>query len=408
MKKNLLYAFALICSLSFFTACSDDEDSSLPVEDINATYTSSNANNQLVLTYSGAVMLGKSATFNSVDGKTATITLTGAPISLTRADAQVGLINPGVIPGETTTTLTVNLIANGTNSYTFEGTDEVNSCTVVYKGSIEKGKLTIELTVTMPQNELIGTWNLLPYDAFGTAFPIRSHWESEQKFNVSIELVPGIPVKLDLHPGELIAMASDIGLIPTEDGKTLNLNEALIALLQNVTFCADGNIIASYSDAVNLASPIWANSPVNMVQYAVKNNRLYLYLNVDAVMGLITKESSTKGLDINTILPIVLPKLVELVPMLSQGIPLGYKIGEDGMLSVYIDKELGKPIIDTLILLMENDEVANAIKELATSNPDFGAFAGTVEAIIDQFPEVATKTNMETLELGLNFITPNE
>ena len=160
MKKNLLYAFALICSLSFFTACSDDEDSSLPVEDINATYTSSNANNQLVLTYSGAVMLGKSATFNSVDGKTATITLTGAPISLTRADAQVGLINPGVIPGETTTTLTVNLIANGTNSYTFEGTDEVNSCTVVYKGSIEKGKLTIELTVTMPQNELIGTWNL--------------------------------------------------------------------------------------------------------------------------------------------------------------------------------------------------------------------------------------------------------
>ena len=57
---------------------------------------------------------------------------------------------------------------------------------------------------------------------------------------------------------------------------------------------------------------------------------------------------------------------------------------------------------------MENDEVANAIKELATSNPDFGAFAGTVEAIIDQFPEVATKTNMETLELGLNFISPNE
>lgn len=26
MKKNLLYLFALICSVSLFTACSDDDD----------------------------------------------------------------------------------------------------------------------------------------------------------------------------------------------------------------------------------------------------------------------------------------------------------------------------------------------------------------------------------------------
>ena len=28
MKKNLLYLFALICSVSLFTACSDDDDNS--------------------------------------------------------------------------------------------------------------------------------------------------------------------------------------------------------------------------------------------------------------------------------------------------------------------------------------------------------------------------------------------
>ena len=28
MKKNLLYLFALICSVSLFTACSDDDDKS--------------------------------------------------------------------------------------------------------------------------------------------------------------------------------------------------------------------------------------------------------------------------------------------------------------------------------------------------------------------------------------------
>ena len=29
MKKNLFYLFALICSMSLFTACSDDDDDKL-------------------------------------------------------------------------------------------------------------------------------------------------------------------------------------------------------------------------------------------------------------------------------------------------------------------------------------------------------------------------------------------
>lgn len=39
MKKNLLYLFALICSVSLFTACSDDDDNSwqeLPKGEIKA------------------------------------------------------------------------------------------------------------------------------------------------------------------------------------------------------------------------------------------------------------------------------------------------------------------------------------------------------------------------------------
>lgn len=39
MKKNLFYLFALICSMSLFTACSDDDDIVLPVEqDMAGTY----------------------------------------------------------------------------------------------------------------------------------------------------------------------------------------------------------------------------------------------------------------------------------------------------------------------------------------------------------------------------------
>lgn len=47
----------------------------------------------------------------------------------------------------------------------------------------------------------------------------------------------------------------------------------------------DGNIVASYSEAADMAAPNFKDSPLNMVQYAVKNGKLYLYLNVEAIMA---------------------------------------------------------------------------------------------------------------------------
>ena len=204
---------------------------------------------------------------------------------------------------------------------------------------------------------------------------------------------------IDSQPGGFVSLISAVGLIPVGN-ETANLNEVLSYLLKNITFMEDGNIVASYSDAANMASPKFQNSPLNMVQYALKNQKLYLYLNVDAIMGTIQK-TATKALDVETILPIVLPKLLELVPMLSNGIPLGYAIEED-ILRVYIDNELGLKIVDILLPLLENEEIVAAIKEAATSNPEFAAFSGLVEAILEQAPEVLGKTTK--MELGLNFV----
>ena len=59
MKKNLFYLFALICSMSLFTACSDDDDDKhFPTDEVNTTFTSTDTSNQLLLTYSGEPMLG--------------------------------------------------------------------------------------------------------------------------------------------------------------------------------------------------------------------------------------------------------------------------------------------------------------------------------------------------------------
>lgn len=88
MKKKLFYLFALVCSMSLFTACSDDDDVKVNT-DLNTTYTSADAANQLVLTYGGEVMLGKKVSFDTTDGKNATIVLEGADISLTKATCQL-------------------------------------------------------------------------------------------------------------------------------------------------------------------------------------------------------------------------------------------------------------------------------------------------------------------------------
>ncbi len=54
MKKNLLYLFTVLCMLSFFTACSDDEDVNV-LEGVNTSF----KGETLDLKYSGSPFLGR-------------------------------------------------------------------------------------------------------------------------------------------------------------------------------------------------------------------------------------------------------------------------------------------------------------------------------------------------------------
>lgn len=402
MKKKLFYLFALVCSMSLFTACSDDDDDVKVNTDLNTTYTSADAINQLVLTYGGEVMLGKKVSFDTTDGMNATIVLEGADISLTRSDMSAGLVNPGVIPGESKVAFSVILqpVANG---YTFEGEHTTDNYTMKYKGAVEKGKLNLGLNVELlGDNTLVGSvWSLAPYNPWGDkSTPLHVVWESSKSFSVVV--FPGTPAT-DMQPGDLISMIGAVSMIPVGDKGQKNLNEVLSYLLKSVTFMKDGNIVASYSEMDDMAAPSFKDSPLNMVQYAVKNGKLYLYLNVEAIMA-VAAQADTKALDIETILPTILPKLLELIPMISNGIPLGYSI-EEGALKVYIDNELGLKIVDILLPLLENEEIVAAIKEAVASNPDFAFFIGVVEAVLEQAPEVFSKTTK--MEIGLNFVKPD-
>ena len=399
MKKNLFYAFALIGSMSLFTACSDDDNkggvNKELLEELNTTFTTGNESASFALTYSDASMVGKTATFNSADGKTATIVLAGTTMSLLGTD----LVNPGVVPGETSTTLNVNLTPVGETGFAFEGTDEANDRTLTYKGTIEKGKLSMDVDVVFADNDLTGTWNLYPYVPYADVMPAHIVWQSSVPFKVSF--ISGTE-PTEIQPEWFLNMVAALDLIPAGETK-MTLNKSLASLLKSISFGKDGNIIASYSDAANMTSPVWQESSSNMIHYVVKNGKLYAYLNIDAIMGAASgQKSTTKALDLASILQVVLSKLPELAPMLTEGIPLGYTIAEDGMLSVYIDKDgLGAILIDVMIELMQSEDLKNALLEFISSNPGFSMFAGMINDVLAQFPETAAATS--TLELGLNF-----
>ena len=114
MKKNLFYLFALICSMSLFTACSDDDDDKVvcPVPQTEFTVATG-----LNLTYNGGTMLGKKVTFtpDASDATKATLVLAGnLDLSgiLTR-EAASGSFGAGVFPGSPVVTLPVTLNIQG-------------------------------------------------------------------------------------------------------------------------------------------------------------------------------------------------------------------------------------------------------------------------------------------------------
>lgn len=72
MKKNLLFVFTMLCALSFFTACSDDDNSDSEVPVLLKGETAFSAE-KLSLKYGDSPLLGKAITFSTEDGKTGTI-----------------------------------------------------------------------------------------------------------------------------------------------------------------------------------------------------------------------------------------------------------------------------------------------------------------------------------------------
>lgn len=358
MKKSFLYLFTVLCTLNMFTACSDDDDSKDPNGlEVNAAYSGEN----LDLKYSDVALLGKEISFETKDGKMATLTMKGT------FDMSIisGLINggsksalipnlvPGVIPGEITTTISnVPLTLSG-EKYTFEGTDSNNGREVKYTGSVEKDKLVLSLNVTMPKNDLTGNWNL-------ALQPLNLVWSAG---DATIDL-SGLGISGISGPVPVSMAAPMIGQFA---------GPMLHQVLESISYGGDGNIVASY---MKKGASDWASSPLNLAQYYIKNNKLYVQLNITQILAIVEANKSKAEANIDLIK--IIEAITPILPYLSEGIPLNYNVS-----SSTVQVTLGYDVLAKVFGLLGNEYLSGMI---------LGKLPDNFKAVMAQIPGILEKT----------------
>lgn len=393
MKKNLFYyLFAVICSVTLFTSCSDDDDEKMVNPVPQTTFTGENG---LQLTYNGAPMPGKKVTFtpDATNAQKATLRLEGefdlngilgkAKSAAAREDVSMPTA-PGVLPGSPVVTLPVDLTING-DKCSFAGTSETDYCTFSYKGEVSAGAMELALSeVKLKNAKLAGmTWKLKPYDKEdpNETDPIYLVWEVFD--SLPIESVLKLALRM-----ELIAAGAD---------HKVSATEMLGTVLQDVTFMEDGNIVATYKDAANGGTE-WTKSPVNLAQYVVENdNQIKVFLNPAAIIAAVN--NAGRAVDVQTVIQ---QTIQMLYPMLVNGVPVAFEQTEDA-LSVYLNTELLLPLLKTLVVpLLSDEEVVAMLVELMKKDPDFSEMADLAEPMLKAFPEIIESTTK--VEIGLNFV----
>lgn len=340
MKKNLLYLFALICSVSVFTGCSDDDEKTDDSwKAVSATYTAET----LKLSLDGTEVSDQSVKVTANSAESASVVLNN------------------LILAEPEVTVDAKMLKTGEN-YALEGENKTDLRTVSVKGSVEAGVLTLDVKVKITA-PIAGTWKLAEIkkdeDERFVSGPLFINWEAED--------------------GTLLG-----GFLPIESVSELGNTIGSVVLgqvLQNVTFQDNGQIIASYSksgiDLNNPVTPSWETSEEGYAAYAVTENQILVYVNlVKIIAGSKSEESPYEP-------------LLELV---KNGIPVNYEIATDGNSArVYIDKELVDKMVPYLPMLsgMIDD---NAL----------GGMGVLVKAMLSSFPEAMDKTTK--MEIGLNLV----
>lgn len=371
MKKNLFYLFVLICSVSLFTACSDDDDKpnwkKLPSQEISA--------GDLTLTTNALPQVGASIKLAMVDENNGVLTLTKAIRGVNEIEVNVAVTEQtgGVFQYQGTTSIPVTKAI----------AELVSSTAVKVSGNITMdGKAKVEVA-TETSGDLVKKWLLCDKLYTTTGSDVKRR--------------PYAPAKINMlstyNGGKTADNISNLG--------SGILSAVMVKLLKDVEFKADGNIVADYAQEINIETAdivkgilsslpstsdvSWVTSPTDFAYWYVSGNHIKLVLNLSSIINKIMENqdsANTKntaalteileglrgmsGADIKVLVSGLLGNLggegilsklditkisdadvEKLVGYLLDGFPLNYEVSEvsvsDGItvdnIYVYLDKD---------------------------------------------------------------------
>lgn len=287
MRKITFYWFVIVCVLSLFTSCLNQDDKNKPIiEPPVPTYKGEN----LQLTFNGHEVTGQS-------------------VSLMASDNGHALVFIRLIPGcaQEMANVEITPITKSALSkpagYRLSGDTELeDGRTISVEGKIEGDVMTLQVDVRV-HSSLVGTW-ILPEmrDVNGDGKIDQSDYNPNGSFFLKLQSATGtVSFGGESFPDVLFNM-----------GASLKGQVYLASHLKSITLQENGYVVASYSKD----GKTFTSSPEGFLSYYIKDNKIYLVPDMESFLKILLSKSSG-------------PNVLEQFLFVT-GIPFGYITEEKG------------------------------------------------------------------------------
>lgn len=390
--RKFFYLLAMVCTLSFFTACSSDDDPA-PTPTVWDSFKGGNfkawgeslfvddedAENSIVdfdINVSKVDDTKAKVVINTTSDGIATGKVTLPEASIQQNGTDVVISGTGTVETLDITKATANIPANtATVKITIANNNQV-SLEMTYDGE----------TMTATSNEkpqtatLAGTWNMRPvvmYDGKGNK--VTDPDEAEMwvgSFVMTWEVTENCPKILEFMEAKDAAQMAN-GLV----------NQLLPSVLQSVTFTTDGKIYAVYAQAPSSDSevdetttptaPTWMVAKDYATYQMVADNKLLVKLNNEKILSTV-EDATAKA------------ALTAILNEFKDGIPVNIAWSNNKSAYFFIDKDFAASVATNTVL----NGMVNSLDDDALSG-----FAAMIKAIVKQMPELMENTTK--FEAGL-------
>lgn len=427
MKKKILSLAAAVAMLGMFASCSSDDPKQpeidpptppevvVPGQDLPANeYKGEDVN----LTMGDAPVAGQIVKF--VPGTEPKLIIESEPINLSeliagvapqsKADGDIMLPTPGLIPGSPSVTIPLTLTGEA-DTCSFTGNTQTDYCTFNYTGAVGPNGVTLKISdVKLKNTSLAGTY-AVPTDYIGVdswgdptiddSRLFRIQWDSETK-------VMGV-----MPVSSVIRMALLMTTQPDANGEAKPLPVLYANILKNVTFGEDGSVSAVYCDTDKEGWPE-ATAPKGIASYVVKEDGTALvFINPTAVIANVAANASkSRAIDMDAIMATLIN---DVLPMCQNGVPVSYGpalVATDeyqetfapsenpNAYSFYLGTDVLLPLLKVAAPIIADDDVINMIVEAAKQDPTMGSMADMLPDILKTLPEIVDTTSK--VEIGIN------